>query len=278
MKNSKLNKKSICTIIIPTHSAYLDVCDNFISILKKNWSDCEFPLVISVSGEDKSLSAYDCIYNGANASLLECVVNAVNKYSSNSYMILLGDAFICDKVDNQLIKKMVDFFITKKYSYCSLIPKKTNQKEIKINSLFRYINVRDRYSHSFISFLASGDFIKSEFDLKELKTDRDFELKYLNMANNELDSFYFDDHVILTKNVLSLRPGIEKGKWNRNVLKYLKKNNPEINFANRGTISLKWQLVLDVRNTITPYISDDFRRWAKKALSKSKEAKFDTTT
>lgn len=39
------------------------------------------------------------MFNGPDATLVDCIVNASNKYRSDYYMVFLGDAFICGKVD-----------------------------------------------------------------------------------------------------------------------------------------------------------------------------------
>lgn len=206
------------------------------------------------------------------------MANAVHLYPSDSYMIFLGDAFITDKVDASLVDKIIEYFINSQYEYCCLRPKHAVAKEKKINSMFRNINTKDRYSHSFISFLASREFLEKEFCSEKEKNDRDFEMKYLNMANDDTLEYYFDKHIILLKDVFSIKPGIEKGQWNRRVLRILKKKYPDIRFTDREKISLKWQMMLSARNMVAPVISNDLRRSLKKLLSKGKDTKFDTDT
>ena len=39
-----------------THSAYSDVCDNFLELFRKNWKDCPYDFVISIIGDEIHLS------------------------------------------------------------------------------------------------------------------------------------------------------------------------------------------------------------------------------
>ena len=43
-----MKKKYI--IIVPTHSSYIDICENFISVLHKNWSPENYICILSICG------------------------------------------------------------------------------------------------------------------------------------------------------------------------------------------------------------------------------------
>ena len=70
--DSMKDTTAVCTIIIPTHSSYLDVCYNFLEVFHESWKDCRYTIVLSVTGED--ICKYDgaYIYNGKHASLTDC--------------------------------------------------------------------------------------------------------------------------------------------------------------------------------------------------------------
>ena len=81
-------------IVLPTHSNYCKITENFLELLKKNWKDCPFDVIVSITGEDVRLDGVRSVYNGKNATLIDCLVNASKKYKSNYYISFLGDAFI----------------------------------------------------------------------------------------------------------------------------------------------------------------------------------------
>ena len=212
-------------IVIPTYSKYLNVVNTFLQLLKKNWSSCPFKIVISITGENKKIEGYTCLYNGKKASLIDCVVNVAKKFKSRYYISFLGDAFISKKVDNELINDILNNLLNDKIDYCSILCLKYYAKEKKYNNYFRYINQLDRYSHSFVSFIASYEYIYKE--LIKFNSDFNFEEFYLSKKNN----IYYNNHLIVRNNYFNILPSITKGKWDAINLRKLKKNNPEIDFV-----------------------------------------------
>lgn len=263
-------------IIVPTNSAYLDVCKNFFELLMINWKDCTYKVVFSICGNDEKFSMDESVYNGPNATLTECIVNASNMYPADYYLVFLGDAFVSKKVKTEDVKKCLFELKNYKINYCRLQPKATVIKQKKAGTLLRYINVKERYAHSFISFIATKEFINSEFGPNI--TDRDFELKYLELANKEDISFYFDDRTILRKDIFHIMPGIEKGKWDRIVLRKLKRNYPEIDFTKRELISIQKEMFLMMRSKVYPIIPNNIRRFIKNKMKIKAKDLFDTET
>lgn len=233
-----------CVIILPTHSSYIDICENFLELLRKNWKECNYRIVVSVCGEDKNISGVDYLYNESTLSITQCLVNACLKYEAATYLVFLGDAFILKKVDNSKVLAFLDEFDKYKIEYCRLYSQFVRYKKIMVGSTMRKMKSA-RYSMSFVAFAATNDFIMTEFGHGE--SDIDFEVKYLEIADNTQGRVFYDKKTMLSSNFLHILPGIEKGKWERLALFRLKWNNPEIIFSNREKISIKWQLYLIVR-------------------------------
>ena len=42
-------KKVLVSLV--THSAYKDICDNFLEMFDKNWNDCNYDFCISIIGD-----------------------------------------------------------------------------------------------------------------------------------------------------------------------------------------------------------------------------------
>ncbi len=86
--------KNDFVIVLPTHSDYIEITKIFLQLLKKNWSDCPFKIIISVTGEKIVVDDAEIVYNGKKASLIDCLVNVSKQYNSKYYISFLGDAFI----------------------------------------------------------------------------------------------------------------------------------------------------------------------------------------
>ena len=255
-------------IILPTHSDYIGITKNFIQLLRKNWPDCPFEIVVSVTGELVKVDKVKNLYNGKNASLIDCVVNVAKKYKKKYYLSFLGDAFINGRIDNVEIQKILKSLLKNKVAYCSLLNVKNYKKKKNFDKQMRYINGLDRYSHNFTAFAASYDFVKR--DLSLYKTDLDFEKEYLSETRN----FYYDDRLVLRKNYFKLLPSIVKGEWDRINYKKLVANNPEIKFETRKFQSLKNTMLCHTRNVIVMHLPAFLRIRLKSATERIFGLKF----
>ena len=255
----------LCTVIIPTHSAYIGVCNNFITLFRKNWKSCPFKLVVSVTGEDVKPVDDRCeyLYNGKDSTLTGCVNNAVLKYVTPFYMCFLGDAFINQKVDEKWVINTIRIMKAKKIEYCSLICIKNYAKKKSFNQDFRFIHTNDRYSHTFVAYLASKTYVNDV--IAKCKTDLEYEQKYLNSGNG---SRYYDDHIIVSRNVMGIVPAITKGKWDRFAYAKLVKTNPEICFDDREIEPWKASIYQHVHDRMIALIPDKIRVELKTLLKK----------
>lgn len=132
----------------------------------------------------------------------------------NYYICLLGDAFVSDSVESSSVEKIFKEIKKEKANYCNLIPKNRNNMKDGI----RKIKTKERYAVSFIAFIASYDFVVSEFINI---SDYDFENKYLLKSIFSNDR-YLDGMFILNRNILNICHGISNGKWIRKTHKAIK--------------------------------------------------------
>lgn len=254
-----------CVIVIPTHSSYIDICENFVDLIKNNWSDCPYKIVLSVFGENKKIEGIDTIFNEASASITECLVNVTQKYKAKVYLSFLGDAFIARKVDDSIIQMFINEFLKYEIEYCRLFAQKVRFRRIKVGHTMRKLK-SVRYGMSFVAFAATEDFILKEFGNGE--TDLDFELKYLDIAEKTNGKIFSNTKTMLAKNYFHIIPGIEKGKWDRFALYRLRKSNPTICFSDREKISLKWELYLILRKIYLKIVPLQVGLGTKKMLKK----------
>lgn len=256
-------------ILIPTHSKYIGVVISFLQLIKKNWPDCPYKIVISLTGDSLEIDNQEIIYNGKNASLIDCLVNAAKKYDYKYYISFLGDAFIYRTINNYEIEDIFKTILKDNIKYCSLQNVKNYKKKKQYNKYLRYINGLDRYSHNFTAFVASKDYILNE--MSKFASDLEFEKEYLG------DSFdrYYDDRLIVNRNFFNLLPSITKGEWDRINYKKLIKYNPDIEFDRRRPMqSWKNSIICHIRAHIVHHISPSMRVCVKKYTERLFKIKF----
>lgn len=264
-------KKVLVSLV--THSAYKDVCNNFISLYDKNWSDCPYDFYISVIGDEVLFPGKKTVYFGRECTLPEALYNIMNDTDYDYCISFLGDAFINKKIDNIMVESLVKELDENGVEYCNLIPRtayRFNKKVATRNT--RYISTNDSYNMSFVAFIANREFILKEFAGKV--TDLDFEKKYLNRGNKRC--YTYKDRVILTENLFGLIPGISAGKWDRHALRKLQHSNREVCFTNRKKLSYFDMIKNDMIMIFQIFASQKQRVFLKKLLSKILKTKFAT--
>lgn len=260
-------------INLVTHSSYADVCQNFLSLLKKNWSDCPYDFIISIIGQKISFDGYICHYHGKNCKLPEAIYKEISESDYEYCISFLGDAFINSKINNEEVFKLIHVIENCNIEYCCLIPRKPFRfKKKKVGDMLRYISSYDAYNMCFVAFIASRKFILKEFC--NGISDLEFEKKYLE--ENTDNYFFYTDRVIVTKNVFNLVPGIDAGKWNRHAIKILKNSNSDISFCDRERISFFKNIFSDIIHFSQIIVSKKQRRIIKKFLKNIFGIKFTT--
>lgn len=258
-------KECRCVLVLPTNSSYLDVTENFLELLRINWPDCPYEVVVSITGEDIKISGYNCIYNGDDATLPDCVKAVAKEIPAKLYLCMLGDAFICSKWNNEIFESILDEMITHKIQYCSLKKTRLYYKEKDYNKYLRYINHNDRYGFTFISFIADKKFIDTEF--RHRTSDFDFENQYLRIANKK-DGKYYRYGISVKENYFDIHPGIIKGKWERGVYRLIKGKYNRLNLAERELLSIPLDMYYRFSDYIAPVLPVSVRENIKKTLNK----------
>lgn len=259
-------------VSLVTHSAYKDICENFVALFNKNWNTCTFDFIISVVGDDVRFDDIKTIYHGKHCQLPMAIYNVMVESDYDYCISFLGDAFINSPVDNLAVEQLLSFIQSKRINYCCLIPripfrlkKKTASKDT------RYISVNDAYNMCFVAFIASKKFVLEEFNNI---SDLEFETKYLGNTNK--NNFYYDDRVILTRNIFNLEPGIDAGMWNRRAIKKLNRDNEDIIFSERKKVPVLKSIKNNIIQVMQIFISKKQRFYLKTMISRIFKVKFMT--
>ena len=259
------------TIIIPSSTSYLDICHNFFEVLKLAWPECKYKVVLSLFGPPMVNDFTDdtlpetTIYSDKINNISGCVYEAAINNPSAMYLVFLPDAFMCNKVEDKEIHRLMGVLIQNNVEYCMLRPRRPYSKIKYLEDGVRYIAINDRYSHSFIAFAATPQFIEREFK-QENNSDLDFELKYLNRHEEKVK--YYSNHAIVTKNYFHILKTKKKGKWDRGALAVLKRHYPNVIFSDRERLDWKTEIALYARRILMKFIPDKVRIKIKKVYIK----------
>ena len=252
-----------CVIALVTHSSYIDICNNFVSLFRANWPDCPFKLVGAVIGEDKIVEGIETVYVENGDKLTDCICRVKELYPADFYLCFLGDAFISSKVDHEKVVSLLNELKQKEAQYCRLFPMREKNRATD-SDLARQIKYSDVYGHSFVAFLTTPKFIDENL---HGKTDLEFEKKYLEMtSDSELTEIFNDDYVV-TRDIFHIIPTVVKGKWDRVALKQVRRQNPDIRFSSREYLSICEQTRLILINALEGFIPGSLRGKIKKLLS-----------
>lgn len=78
--------------------------------------------------------------------------------------------------------------------------------------------------------------------------------------------------MVLKQNIFHILPSIQKGKWDRVNIFYLRRKYPKIKFSDREIINWKYESIIQLRKIISPIIPNNLRL----KLKASKKEYFDT--
>ena len=257
-------------LIMPTFSKYLDITASFLELLSINWPESKKHVVISVvdnqQQEYSNFKGFEILKNKVGTTLPGCVVNVVKRYKADYYFSFLGDAFISKKISNKDVDDLLIELYKNNIEYCRLKPQKVINAQ-PIGKILRSINTNERYSHSFVAFAATSEFILREF--QNNMTDRDFEIKYLKLALQNKNEV-IPNRAVLRKNIFHILPSMQKGEWDLLAIKYLKFKYPEVEFSKRfKNVGYLKELLLVLRKMLLPFISNKLRIQIKNILNKS---------
>lgn len=102
------------------YDGYYKIWEDFLELFSKNWPDCPYPLFIV--NDSKELN-FEKKYNvtvfhaGEKAEYSQRVQTALKKIDAKYYLLLLEDFFIGEKIDKEVLSKILLFIKTNNVKY-----------------------------------------------------------------------------------------------------------------------------------------------------------------
>lgn len=236
-----------CVVVISTYSSYIDVCEIFFKLIKKNWPDCPYRMILAVIGEDIRISGVEGIYIGPEGKLTDCVVSVMKWIPANYYLCMLGDAFMNARVNTEEVSELLKAMKEDGIEYCRLKP--ILKSDLNTVKPYRSTIFGRAYMYGFASFLANAEFIHRE--LSGI-SDLEFERKYMRDCEDAKNAVKYLHSAVLIKDIFHIVSGISKGKWDRRNYRIIKRDNPEVacDLLCRKKVSIPRQLRMDIHGMI----------------------------
>lgn len=111
MKNKEL------VLLVLSCDGYSDLWDDFFNIRDLNWSDCPYKWYLVTESKDYVRTGVEVIKCGKEMNWAARFRHAVKLIDADYYGIYLEDYFIDTKVDNTIIKDLIDTMVENKVTY-----------------------------------------------------------------------------------------------------------------------------------------------------------------
>ena len=106
-----MSKKNLCSVLVSSCDAYEDVWYPFFYFLKKNWSDCPYPIYLSTETKKYSSEFFNVnVLNCPNANKHEWsyrLKKALKKIKSKYVILLLEDFFMLSQVNQAELERCI---------------------------------------------------------------------------------------------------------------------------------------------------------------------------
>lgn len=217
------------SILVVSCDRYSDLWGIFCRLFKKYWPDCPYKKYFGSNHKRVNVDGFIPICVGDDISWADNLKAMLDKIDSPYVLMLIEDFFLDRRVKTDKVEKLLRFARKHEVDCIRLRPNppafRTINKELDIG----FIGYGEPY------YVSSQPAIWKKETLYALLKDGysiwDFELK--NSAESNGYKYKF---LCTNKRVISHRNGVERGKYYRSVIHFLKKNQIPVQLHGRGTI------------------------------------------
>lgn len=142
----KQHKSSEIAFLVVSCDKYSDLWEPFFILLNKYWPDISFKVYLLSNFKNFSWNEVNLLKIGEDVSYSDNLIKALEKISEKWIFLWLEDLFICEKVDDQRINKIINDFIKMNGGYLNVAPDMPisyeNKKDLEIGYLPKGIRYR----------------------------------------------------------------------------------------------------------------------------------------
>lgn len=253
-------------VVVASFDGYKDVWPAFVAAKKKNWPDCPYKTYMISNFDFVDSIEIEPICTGEEINWCDRMEKALKKIPEETFILLLEDYLIGNKVQTRIVQKYMDLFKKNQMKYLRLIniPKancKSNSPVVPISDNMEYgINLQPAVwsKKYFMSLLQTTGGKRSAWD---------FEVSLLKEAQKGENCLKEGCYTTET-NLLNIHNGVLKGKWFPNEVKFFRERGIDINTDTRQILSNKEVLEYQVRLLLREMMSPSMRKILKRVLKK----------
>lgn len=254
---------NIC-IYVSSPFSYKDIFDIYYQTYKKFASQSSIPLVLSTN--------YNAIYEDIkiissgdiNDSWVSRSIDALKLIDTKYILLMCDDIFLTAEMNDNKIYHIVDFMEKNDINFCRLQPRKKGLKIKGENFL-----IREYQTSPYAKNLQIGIYNK-EYLLNVIGDGSlsawDIEARWLKECLYA-EKKPFKDIICVSKPIIEVVHGVEKGKLYPSTIRKLKQLGFEIN-SDRKILSRYWEIKKNIIGKIGIVLSPKVRYCMKKLLSK----------
>lgn len=215
------------SIYVSSPDSYSDVLEVYLRCFKKYWNDCPYEFILTTNS--RNYEGVTCICNNKPGDTwIERTIAAYSHITSKYILMMCDDILINGNVDNEKIESILDYMDENDINFCRLNPVKQGETILGVPFLNK-VNKQMPYAVN----LQIGIFRMEYF--KEVLGDGtlsawDIENK-LNTDASKAEDCLSSDVISANSVVIPFIHGVDKGKWYRKAISFIKKEYPEYNFV-----------------------------------------------
>lgn len=246
------------SIYVSSPDSYSDVLEVYLRCFKKYWNDCPYEFILTTNS--RNYEGVTCICNNKPGDTwVERTIATYSHITSKYILMMCDDILINGKVDNEKIESILDYMEENDIKFCRLNP----VKQGKVISEIPYLNKVSKQMPYAVN-LQIGIFRIDYF--KEVLGDGtlsawDIENK-LNTEASIAEDCISSDVISANSIVIPFIHGVDKGKWYRKAISFIKKEFPDYKFM-RPALPISTELKNYAIGLVQDNLSPDVRRRIK---------------
>lgn len=253
-------------IFVSSFDGYSDLWETFFRIFSINFKNCPYPIYLSSNFKEYKFPNLTNICTGEEISWMHRTIKAIETIKEDYILFMLEDYLIGKKVDNNLIEDAVIFMKKNNVDYYRLLDIPKSEGVFRNINYLGKINAKQKYGVNTICSIWKKDYlIKILYEANYVESAWDFEVFLCNKFNSYENKF-LENCCVDRRDILAIKNGVYRGKWFRTTIKYFKNNGIDIDIKDREIMTLRENLIFDIKSSIDRLLSVKRKEKIKKFL------------
>ena len=255
-----MKSKHEMSILVLSFDGYSDLWPVFFRTKSMFWPSC--PYKTRLVSNYLSFNNIETIQVGKETSWSSRALRALDCIEEDYVMLLLEDYLFADFVDNEKVKDALKFMIDNDASYMRIVQIPKSSHKLRGNYLPLYEN--EEYGINLQASIWKVSFLRQAL-MKYSGSPWNFEIGFLSESvvgtDNPIKNCY-----VSRFDIIDFKNGVLKGKWFPSVLKYFSRRGINIDYFDRGKLTIFEELQYHLRVFVKNNISYSLRKNLKSIL------------